>query len=352
MLGGFVCMRLEEKKNLLLSDTPIPDLFISEYMTGLSSCAISSYLYLLMAFKNQKSATEKDLAARFSVPVDEIKGALAELALCGVIEWSDKGSLLLVDLKEIEIDGYIRLRMDKNHLPEAAVISPENERRDNLAKSIEKTFFHGSMAYKWYREMDILLDDFKFEPQVVYKLFQVCNDRRQLGTVTQMKEMALVWQSKGVLTLEQLSAYTAHEEEVLQTVRKLGRRLHRKMVQYDEECVRVWIERLGYPFEMIDFAIRKVWEYQEPSITKADAYLKSWYAAGVKNLTEAQVYEQEQAKKNKMAYQRDKMGKQLGDNAIKQNFSGVKYDDEFLKNLEIDPEEYLKRLQQEEVKKT
>ena len=127
-------MHLEEKKNLLLSDTTIPDLFISEYMTGLSSCAISSYLYLLMAFKNQKTVTEKDLAARFSVPVDEVKGALAELALSGVIEWSDKGNLLLVDLKGIEIDGYIRLHTDKNLLPEAAAISPEDERRDNLAK--------------------------------------------------------------------------------------------------------------------------------------------------------------------------------------------------------------------------
>ena len=342
-------MRLEEKKNILLSDTTIPDLFITEYMTGLSSCAISSYLYILMAFKNQKSVTEKDLAARFSVPVDEIKGALAELALSGVIEWSDKGSLLLVDLKEIEIDGYIRLHMDKSQLPQAAEISPENEQKDNLAKSIEKTFFHGSMAYKWYRELDILMDDFKFDPQVVYKLFQVSNDRRQLGTVTQMKELALNWQSKGIQTLEQLSEYMAHEEEVAQTMRKLGRRLHRKMVQYDEEVVRIWIERLCYPFEMIDFAVRKVWEYQEPSITKADAYLKSWYAAGIRTLAEAQAYEQEQSKKNKMAYQRDKVQKHTADNSVKQNFAGVQYDDEFLKTLEVDPDEYLKRLEQEEV---
>jgi DNA replication protein DnaD len=342
-------MRLEEKKNLLLSDTIVPDLFISEYMAGLSSCAISSYLYLLMASKNQKSVAEKDLASRFSVNLDEVKGALAELALAGVIEWNDKGNLLMVDLKEIEVNGYIRLHSGGNLLPEAAAISPENERRDNLAKSIEKTFFQGSMAYKWYRELDILMDDFKFEPQVVYKLFQVCSDRRQLSTVTQMKELALIWQSKGICTLEQLSEYMAHEDEVAQTMRKLGRRLHRKMVEYDEECVRIWIERLKYPFEMIDFAIRKVWEYQEPSITKADAYLKSWYAAGIKTLEEAQAYEMEQSRKNKMAYQRDKAQKQSGDSSARQNFTGVQYDDAFLKTLEVDPEEYLKKLQQEEV---
>jgi DNA replication protein DnaD len=109
--------------------------------------------------------------------------------------------------------------------------------------------------------------------------------------------------------------------------------------------VRIWIERLGYGYDIIDFAVRKVWEYQEPSVNKADAYLKSWYASGVRTLAEAQVYEQEQAKKNRQAYQRDKTQRPSGADLPKQNFTGVEYDEEFLKTLETDPEEYLKRLQ-------
>jgi DNA replication protein DnaD len=337
-------MRLEEKKNLLLSDTLIPDLFISEYMVGLSACAIQSYMYLLMAFKNQKSVSEKDLAARFSVPLDEVKGALAELALAGVIEWSDKGSLILTDLKSIEIDGYIRLRSDAISAPEAAAISPENERRDNLAKSIEKTFFHGSMAYKWYRETDMLLDDFGFEPQVVYKLFQVCSDRKQLGTVTQMKELAIIWQSKGIRTLDQLSAYMGSEDVISQTMRKIGRRLHRKMTDFDEEYIRVWIEKLQFPYDMIDFAIRKMCEYQQPTMNKADAHLKAWFSTGITTLSGAQKFEEDAAIRNRLAYQRDRAPQQGMQPASKQNFQGVEYDEAFIRDLEVDPEEYLQKL--------
>ena len=47
-LEGPYFMRLEEKKNLLLSDTMIPDLFITEYMLGLSAAAIRCYLYLVV----------------------------------------------------------------------------------------------------------------------------------------------------------------------------------------------------------------------------------------------------------------------------------------------------------------
>jgi len=117
------------------------------------------------------------------------------------------------------------------------------------------------------------------------------------------------------------------------------------MIEDDEACIRIWIERLGYGYDIIDFAVRKVWEYQEPSVNKADSYLKSWYASGVRTLAEAQAYEQEQAKKNRQAYQRDKSPRPSGAPMPKQNFTGVEYDEEFLKTLEDDPEEYLKRLQ-------
>ena len=338
-------MRLEEKKNLLLSDTMIPDLFITEYMLGLSAAAIRCYLYLIMAFRNQKSASEKDLSARLCLQPDEIKGAMTELVLAGLVEWSDKGSAVLLDLKQKEIDGYIRSRAGELEATGPVAISQEDKERDSLAKSIEKTFFHGSMAFKWYRELDILMDDFHFEPQVVYKLFQVLSDKKRLGTINQMNEMAVFWESKGIRTLEQLSDFLAHEDEIQSTLRKLGRRLHRKMIEDDETCVRIWIERLGYGYDVIDFAVRKVWEYQEPSVNKADAYLKSWYASGVRTLAEAQAYEQEQAKKNRQAYQRDKSQRPSGAAMPKQNFTGVEYDEEFLKTLETDPEEYLKRLQ-------
>ena len=203
------------------------------------------------------------------------------------------------------------------------------------------------MAYKWYREMDVLLDDFGFEPQVVYKLFQVCCDRKQLGTVSQMKELAIVWQSKGIRTLEQLSAYMGSEDEITQTMRKIGRRLHRKMTDFDEEYVRVWIEKLRYPYDMIDFAIRKMCEYQQPTMNKADAHLKAWFAAGISSLPEAQKYEEDAAVRNRIAYQRDKTQRQGTEGQGKQNFQGVQYDDAFIKNLEADPEEYLQKLRQD-----
>lgn len=336
-------MRTEDNKKLLLSDTSIPDLFFSEYMSGLSEIALKSYLLLCVGAKALRcSVTEKDLGARLSLAPDDVKSAVNELIFAELVERVDKGVILLRDLKQVEIDGYIRVQMDSTLPPEASKIRPQDKDRDDLTRSIEKTFFTGSMGYKWYRQVDILLDDFHFEQDVVYRLFLDCYEKKQLQSLTQMKERAILWQSKGITNMAQLSEFLAHEEDVAQTIRKIGKILRRKMVSYDEDCVRVWIERLNYSFEMIDFAIKKVWEFQEPSLNKADAYLKSWFAAGVRTLPDAHLYEEDRARKNKISYQKNKEIRNTA--SATQNFEGVKYNEEFLNSLDTDPSAYLRKL--------
>ena len=341
-------MRTEDNKRLLLTDTMIPDLFISEYMAGLSDVALKCYLYLSFGAKSLRcSLTEKDLAARLSLSSDDVKGSLLELTYSGLIEKGDRSVIFLKDLKQVEIDGYIRAQRDQTLPPDASPIRAEDEKRDSLCRSIEKTFFTGSMGYQWYREIDVLLDDFHFEPEVVYRLFQDCYEKKLLRSLTQIRSRAIVWQSKGIARLDQLSEYLAHEEEISQTLQKVGKILRRKTVSYDEDCVRVWIERLGYSFNIIDYAIKKVWEYQEPSLNKADSYLKSWFASGVRTLADAYAYEEERAKKNKQAYQKDKEARKAP--VDPQNFSGVRYDDEFLNRLDTDPAEYLRKLSGDQI---
>ncbi len=336
-------MRSEDIGKLLLSDTSIPDLFITEYMAGLSEVALKSYLFLVMGARGMRSIhSEKDLAARLGVSPEEIKGAVGELIFSGLVVKGEKGMIHLVDLKKSEIDGYIRNHVDHKSNADPKSIRPEDEERDNLTRSIEKTFFTGSMGYQWYREIDILLDDYHFRPEIVYRLFQDCYEKKQLRSLMQINERAILWQSKGITGLDELNAFLAKEEEVSVTLRKVGKILRRKTVSYDEDYVRVWIERLGYTFEIIDFAIKKVWEFQEPSINKADSYLKSWYAAGVRSLEDALAYEEDRARKNKLAYERDKSALRAPQKS--QNFEGVRYDDGFLDSLDTDPSEFMRKI--------
>ena len=335
-------MRIEGKQALLLSDTLVPDVFISDHMMGLSAGAVKCYLYYLMACKNHKTVSEKDLSGRLGFSLEEIKGVMSELTMAGLVEWNDKGKVTILDIKESEIDGYIRQKQNER-AAKPKEIRPEDENRDNLARSVEKTFFHGSMGYKWYRELDILWEEFSFAPDVIYNLFHYCSEKKRLTSVRAFHETALLWNAKGIKTAGDLSVYLEKETEITQTMRKLAKRLRRRMTDFDEEYVRVWIENLPYPYDVIDFAVRRMCEFNNSSTLKiADELLKEWFLRNLFSLSEIEGYEQEKAEKNRKRYQDDKnLRTPLPKaSAKKENFEPAVYNDTFLKGLEVDLEKY------------
>jgi DnaD/phage-associated family protein len=337
-------VKSDDRKKLLLSDTAVPDLFISDYMPGLSGMSVQIYLYFLMASGKGYVIGEKDIAARLSVAIQDVKGGLAELTLAGLIDRDEQGKLRIGDLKAAEVDRYIQ-RSNREEVKENEPISPLNEARERLAGSIESTFFHGSMAYPWYREIDTLLFEFGFDPDVIYALFQQLYKDNQLTSVSKIKYMAVQWHGKGICTAKDLDAYMTREEAVAVTLRKLGKRLRKKMTGFDEDTIRLWIEKLAYPYEVMEYAIQKVCEYSAvPSMKRANDLLMTWYAAGIKTLEEAKAFEEEQAKINSARYRSEKAANTSpGTGQNKQNFAGVTYTEEQLQQFEDDPNELIER---------
>ncbi len=337
-------MRSDDRKKLLLSDTAVPDLFISDFMPGLSGVSVQIYLYLLMASGKGYTIGEKDIASRLSAALQDVKSALTELSLAGLIDRDEKGKLRISDLKAAEVERYIQ-RAKREEGTENEPISPLNEAREKLAGSIESTFFHGSMAYPWYREIDTLLFEFGFDPDVIYALFQQLYKNNQLNSVSKVKYTAVQWHGKGISTAKDLDEYLKREEEVAVTLRKLGKRLRKNMTGFDEDTVRVWIEKLAYPYDVMEYAIRKVCEFSTvPSMKRANDLLMTWYAAGVKTLADAKAFDEDQARLNSARYRNERAaGAQAGAGSARQNFAGVSYSEEELQRFEDDPNELLER---------
>lgn len=337
-------MKSDDRKKLLLSDTAVPDVFISEYMPALTGLAVQAYIYIRMVAGKGFVVGEKEIASRLSMTPEDIKGALAELSLSGLIDRDDRGKIRVTDIKAIEVDRYILRSGGRDETAENEPISPLNEAREELARSIEKTFFHGSMAYKWYREIDLLLFEFGFDPDVVYALFQSLFESNQLTVVSRMKSQAVEWHAKGIRTAKELGEYIEREEKISSVLRRIGKRLRKKMTEFDEDYIRIWIEKLGYSYEMIEFAIQRVCEYSTvPSMKRANEHLYAWFGAGVKTLDEAKFFEENQAKINAARYREAKSDIKPGNSSGGQNFSGVSYSEDELRHFEDDPRELMDR---------
>ena len=341
-------MQTEDSKRILLDDTLLPDVFIGKYMMQLSEAAVKCYLYAKMAMKNGISIHADDLGARLGMQTDEIQAALLELSGKSLIlPWKKGEKIQFEDLKRVEVDEYVYQKR-KETLAQPKEAPVEVQARIQLERSIERTFFHGSMNTRWCLCISKFLDEYGFDAQVVYKLFQHCQEKKRLKWEKDVDEIARSWAKKGVKTFEDLSVLLAKDEQIQVIMRRLGRILRRRMTQFDENAIDKWVNELPYPYEVIELAVKQMCSYSNSySLDEADKILRLWFNMKLENIPDIIEFEKEQAKKNKKKYQENKQSR-FQNAPAKQNFKSVDYDDEQLAGLVYEPEEYLARMQEKD----
>lgn len=286
-------MQIDESRKLLLSDTLVPDIFITELMPSLSGLAVKVYIYLLMTARNNRQTTEADLARRLGTDPDTIKAANLELAQAGLLVIHDR-SLELIDIKASEIE--------RTYRPRTSMPPSENEQdlnrftlREKLLKDIAKTFFQGLMAPSWYAEIESWFDRYQFEPEVIYALFQECSRRNKLSSKAYINRVAENWAARKIVTYQDLNNYFLAYDKVNKAVNKVGKKLRKTMTEYDEEIVSRWIEQYNYDFDVIEIALRKTVKLANPNLEFIDKIIQEWFSNQLRTIEQVKTYEEEKA---------------------------------------------------------
>lgn len=286
-------MQIDESRKLLLSDTLVPDIFITELMPSLSGLAVKVYIYLLMTARNSRQTTEADLARRFGSDPDTIKAANLELAQAGLLVIRDR-SLEITDIKASEIE--------RTYRPRTSMPPAENELevnrfsiREKLLKDIAKTFFQGLMAPSWYAEIESWFDRYNFEPEVIYALFQECSRRNKLSSKAYINRVAENWGARKIITYQDLNNYFLAYDKINKAVNKVGKKLRKSMTEYDEEIVARWIEQYQYDFDIIEIALRKTVKLANPNLEFIDKIIQEWFSNQLRTIEQVKAYEDEKA---------------------------------------------------------
>ena len=327
-------MQIDESRKLLLSDTLVPDIFIMEYLPGLSGLAVKIYLYLLLSAHSVRSITEQDLSRRLGQDSDTIHAALVELAAVELIALKER-SLEIVDVKAAEIERAYRPKTESS--PQEMVKAQEKFGvREKLMADIAKTFFQGLMSPSWYGEIDSWFDRYHFEPEVIYALFQECARRNKLDSKAYIAKVAENWASRGIVTFNDLNTYFMAYDKVNKASKKVGRKLRRTMTEYDEEMVARWIEQYHYDFDIIEIALRKSTRVTNPNLEFIDRVIREWFEHQLLDAEAIKAYETEKAAR--MTAERETERKKQGSGSFgKQgqarnqgNFAQRDYTDAFL----------------------
>ena len=290
----------EGRTELLISDTLVPDIFITQYAQELSKDALCMYLWLLMTHKEQEFSKED--IREFSILSDnDSDRAAAELVSHELLFTKDNKTFRIVDLKKNEVDSYVKSMIDRGNSTSSLKLCADEESRNVLAGSINKTFYLGNMSYMFYRLVDKCLYDYGFDPTVVYSLFEEGREQKIHLKQGAMYEMASNWSRNGYLTPDDLKRYYDRKSRREQLISLMGRLARKRINGLDIERIDRWVDEYKTTPELADYAFRVNDFRDKITIRNVDEKLREWYAAGIESIDQAQVYENERRVENKKA---------------------------------------------------
>jgi len=346
-------MQIDESRKLLLSDTLVPDIFITEHLPDLSGLAVKLYVYILLAARTRRNVSEQDLARRLGSDEDNIRAAMLELATRDLIQIRDRG-LEILDIKAIEIEKSYRHKTSTEPV-EIQAAQAKYGVREKLLADIAKTFFQGLMSPSWYSEIDSWFDRYRFDPEVIYALFQECARRNKLDSKAYIGKVAENWSARGITSFSDLNAYFLAYDKVSKASKKVGRKLRRQMTEYDEEIIARWIEKFGFDFDIIDLALRKTTRLSNPNLEFIDRILEEWFAHQLKDAEAIKAYEADKAVRHSAATAargRGEAGQSGGKARNIGNFEQREYSQDYLAGFyeEVAPSDQMTEQQADEGK--
>ena len=114
-------MQINESRKLLLSDTLVPDIFITEHLPALSGPAVKLYVFMLLVARTNRSINEQDLARRLGTDEESIRATLLELAARDLVQIRNRG-VEIMDIKAAEISVFIGPK-PRRHPPKSRNLS-------------------------------------------------------------------------------------------------------------------------------------------------------------------------------------------------------------------------------------
>jgi DnaD/phage-associated family protein len=280
-------MQFEAEREILLSDTPVPDIFLGDVMPGLPADAVKVYLYCVFLSKYGKEARPEDLAAKLGMTVDSVNASFVSLEREELI-MRTPGTITVTDLKKREVNRLYRKRTASDPV-EAVSRTAANIRRSQCIDSINKMFFQGIMSSSWYTAIDHWFETFRFDEDVMVYLFKYCYDLGALN-VKYIEKVGATWASRGVTNHWELEKYMELAEKVREAGKHIVKllRLGRKLTAYEERYLETWLTEYGYSMEIIELALEKTTGKTNPNFRYINGILTGWFKDGLRTKEQIQ----------------------------------------------------------------
>lgn len=322
-------MVFDTNLSLLYSDSPIPDVFISEYLPSLESDFVKVYIYCVFICKHKINITSDEIAKKLELQSVRVREALSRLEEVGLISRGiNENVITIIDLKEREIKKLYRVKNTSS--PDDAVCNTDrSKRRSRFISSINNAFFQGVMSPSWYMDIDAWFDKYQFEEDVMYALFKHCSDYKGLSR-QYIAKVADNWHNKNIKNSFDLDRYSMEAQKTRDIRGKIMKKLRKQgyLTEYEDAYVERWVIEFGFSFEIIELALKRTTSARNPSFEYINKILTNWHEKGYKTRDEIM-----SAEENKVPAEMSKSKPRTSAAPQKGNFEQRKYTDEDFEKL-------------------
>lgn len=325
-------MKLEQnEKSLLFSETMIPDIFFSEYLSQIPGDYLKIYLYISFLCKYNKDIKLNDLSKKLNIPLKLINDGLKYLEENGLILKKSTG-YMIVDLQEKTLHSLYtpNLTMTKEKVEQTS----KNKSRAKAIEHINNMYFQGIMGPSWYNDIDLWFKKYNFDEQVMIALFDYCYNRSAMHK-NYVQAVAEAWASNKVKTWNDLDNYYAEQENLNKHKKIIAKKLgkHSGLTQYEEAYIENWVLNFGYDMNIIEIALKRTTMKQNPTFEYINNIITDWHERNLKTVSEVNAFIEQRKKQTKNL-------KDLKSSVSKTNYEQRKYDNlEFLYANNISKEE-------------
>lgn len=274
-------MKLEQNdSSLIFSNTSIPDVFFTEYLSQANGDFIKVYLYLYFLSKYNKDVKINDLSKKLELPLKTFQDAIKYWEGIGLLIRKNQG-FIVTNIQEIELNKLYKPKITISATDIEKV--SKNKYRAKAIDTINNEFFQGIMSPSWYGDIDLWFKKYAFDEEVMIALFRYCFNKSALHR-SYVATVAEAWFKNKIKTFNDLDMYFQKEEKVktIENSIKKKLRLSRNLSIYEEAYVEKWNITYGYDMNIIEIALKKTTGKFNLSFEYIDKLITDWHERGLK----------------------------------------------------------------------
>lgn len=282
-------MKIERKeRSMLFSETIIPDIFFTEYLSQIPGDYVKVYLHMVFLSKYNKEVKINDLSKTLTLPYQTISEGTKFLEENGLITKKGTG-YIMADLQEEALHKLYKPNLTLS--PEKINENAKNKSRAKAIEHINNYYFQGTMGPLWYNQIDLWFNKYNFDDQVMIALFDYCHEKRALHK-NYVQVVADAWGASKIKTWGDLEDYEQKRENLSQMKKTIAKKMGKRdgLTEYEEAYIEKWICEYKYGLDVIEIALKRTTFKSNPTFEYINNIITDWHERNLKKPAEIQEF--------------------------------------------------------------